>query len=316
MFSVKVPGDEDVSIKFKAKYDLSTSIFDSRGSPIDNNGKKIDIVRQGKKIIDLAPPGDIVKLPPGEYVVKVYSDNKLIGVKNIDLINDKNVKIVTKIESVIPTLVTWLILIFIVEILVLVFFKKISLNTFFKLLAMSLILLSLFHPWWALHATSNESFAEKTTEMFIVPQTMIDSIKYNQWTYLESATIPEIFTNFLGGLLLIVCSGFFLLGLSFIPNIIYKKRYSTILISSSVLFFILVSAAYVFGMSKLTELSLGHLQGSGVLDVILPDKTTVYMNANWGLGIGFYLVFLAAIIAIFAGVVDYLRKTKRIRINL
>jgi hypothetical protein len=106
-----------------------------------------------------------------------------------------------------------------------------------------------------------------------------------------------------------------LIGVSFIPNIVYKKRYSTILISASVVFLILVTAAYIFGMSKLTELSLGRLQGEGTLDVVLPDQTTVYMNANWGLGIGFYLVLSAALITLFAGIIDYLRKTKKIKLS-
>jgi hypothetical protein len=39
------------------------------------------------------------------------------------------------------------------------------------------------------------------------------------------------------------------------------------------------------------------------------------MNANWGLGLGFYLVLLAALIALFAGVVDFLRKTKKIKLS-
>ena len=178
---------------------------------------------------------------------------------------------------------------------------------------MSIILLSLFYPWWSLHATNDQPIVEKTTEMFIIPQTMIEQTSYSQETYIELATVPEIFISFLGGLLIIICSGIFLIGLSFIPNIVYKKRYSTILISASVLFFILVTLSYIFGTSKLTELSLGSLQGEGVLDVVLPDQTTVYMNANWGLGIGFYLVLLAVLITIFAGVIDYLKKLKKIK---
>ena len=94
--------------------------------------------------------------------------------------------------------------------IVFLIFKKISLNTFLKLLAMALILLSLFQPWWVLNASSDNPIAEKNTNMFIVPQAMIDRTTYNDKPYLELATIPELFTNFLGVLFLIVCSGFVL----------------------------------------------------------------------------------------------------------
>ena len=270
----------------------------------------MDVIREGKKIIDSADIEKIISLPPGQYTLKIYSKDGLIGLKNIELTNDKEVRIVTEIDSIIPTLATGLLIVFIGQLIFLLAIKKISLNTFLKALAMSLILIALFQPWWGQYSTSNDLNLKKSSEMFIVPQTMIEKLEYKQDTYLELSTIPEIFTNFLGGLLIIVCSGVFLIGLSFIPNLIYKKRYSAILISASVIFFTLVTAAYVFGMSKLTELSLGSLQGEGIIDVVLPDKTTAYMNATWGLGLGFYLVLIAGIITLAAGIIDYIRKTK------
>jgi len=313
MFHIKLPNVKYLDIKFRAKYDLSISLLDSRGSSIDLDGKKMTLFRDDIKIIDSAFVGDDISLPPGKYTVKIYYRGSLIGVKNINLITDKNIKVATKIESVIPLLVSGLVLVFIAEMILLLIFKKISLNTFLKLFAMSLIFLSLFYPWWSLYATNDQFIAEKKTEMFIIPQTMIEETSYNQTTYIELATVPEIFTSFLGGIIIIICSGLFLIGLSFIPNIVYKKRYSTILISASVLFFVLVTSAYTFGMSKLTELSLGSLQGDGILDVVLPDGITVYMKANWGLGIGFYLILFAVLITIFAGVIDYFKKIKKIK---
>ena len=61
-------------------------------------------------------------------------------------------------------------------------------------------------------------------------------------------------------------------------------------------------------MSRITELSLGSLQGRGTLEVVLPNQNIVNMDANWGLGIGFYLCVLSAVMALFAGVSDFIIK--------
>ena len=158
-----------------------------------------------------------------------------------------------------------------------------------------------------LNASSDEPIAEKNSVMFIVPQTMIDTFTYEDKTYLDLATIPELFTDFLGVLLLVVCSGFILLGVSFIPNIILKRRFSMILISASVLFLVLVAVAFSFGMSKICEIGLGSLQGTGLLNVVLPNDETAIMSSSWGLGIGFYLCVISALTVIVAGILDFLR---------
>jgi len=295
---------DSTTIGFTARFDLCTDLFDSRGNLIKDDNLKIDITRNGQTIYDSIEPNKIVSLPPGNYVINVHSDGELIGFKNIELTSDRDMQIVTVLEPILPVLITGIILVFIGEIFVFLIFKKISLNTFFKLLAMALIILSLFQPWWVLNASSNNPIAGKNTNLFIVPQAMIDRTTYNDKPYLELATIPELFTNFLGVLLLIVCSGFVLLGLSFIPNIFLRRRFSLLLISASILFFILVSGAFSLGMSKICEISLGSLQGEGAMNVVLPDGGNAAMSASWGLGIGFYLCIISALIATAAGLLD------------
>lgn len=307
--NINVPevGDS-TSIEFSAEYELVTELFDSQGNPISDGDKKVNIIRSGKVIYEAINPGKLLSLPPGEYTINIYLKGDLIGSKTIKLTNDKKVNIVTTIKSVLPSLVIGVVLVFILEIFILLIFKKISLNTFIKVLAMSLILLSLFQPWWVLNASSEHIVAEKNMEMFIVPQTMIESVVYNGEFQRDLATIPEMFTNFLGILLIIICSGFALMGISFIPNIILKKRYSKILIFASVSFLVLVATAFTFGMSKICELSLGNLKGEGILDVLLPSGETVYMNASWGMGFGFHLCILSALTVLSGGIIDYIRR--------
>ncbi len=302
--NIEVPSNKTINVEFNAKYSLETSLYDEFGNLLNNKGKTIDILHNEKKIYESISPSKEMYLPPGKYTVYAYSEGKLIGFKNIVLTNDKKIKIVTTIDSVIHTAIPILVLIFIAEIIVLLFFKKISLNSFLKLLAISLILLSLFQPWWFLDASSHNISAEKHSEMYLLPQTIIEKYEYNHSTYYELANIPSIFTDFLVFLSMIVIISLILMSLSSLPSILLKKRYSKILILASVFLLIFVTIAYHVGMSKITGLSLGSLQSSSVLDVVLPNYETVQMTATWRLGVGFYLCVSAALIGLTAGLSD------------
>ena len=294
------------SVDFAASYDLDVEIYDLRGNLL-RNGKKIEVIRNNKKVISSIQSDKTISLPPGKYTVNVYSDRDLVGSKIIELKNDKTAKIVTSIKTVIPTIVTGVIIVFIIQLLVLLAFKKISINTFLKLVAISLILVSVFQPWWVLHAVSNNPIAEKQSEMFVIPQTMIDTFTIEGETSFELATIPDVFTGFLGVLLLVVFAGVTLLGVSFIPNILMKRRFSRVLIYASILFLILVAFAFCFGMSQICKISLGSLQGEGMIDAIFPNGETVFMSTSWGLGIGFYICIFASLVAMVAGILDRLK---------
>ena len=307
--NVEIPNNDDsVCITFSAKYDLGVRLFDSYGNSIDDKEQKIKVVRQGEVIYDSINPGESISLPPGTYTIKAYSENELIASKTVLLTNNKEISIVTSLKSVLPTLFIGILIVLIVELFVLFLIKKISLNTFLKALSMALIIMSLFQPWWVLDASDEEGTAEKHTELIIDTRTMMENVVYEGKEYRDIATIPEVFTDFLGLLVIVVCSGFILLGISFIPNIVLKRRFSLSLIISSALFLILVAAAFCFGMSKITEISLGTLQGEGLLNVTLPSGETAYMSATWGMGNGFYLCIISALIVFIGGIIDYIRK--------
>jgi hypothetical protein len=306
---INLPEDGDsASIKFSATFNLGTVLFDTRGNQLEDTDLKYDIKRDGKILFQSISPDKVITLPPGKYTVDVYSDGRMVGFETVELTNDKEINIVTKIEPILPTLITGLILVFIIEIFVLIIFKRISLNVFLKLLAIALIVLSLIQPWWILNANSDNPLAERTSEMFIIPQKLVRTTTYEDQTYLELATLPKMFTDFVGTLLFIICSGIILVGLSFIPNILLKRRFSIGLISASIIFLILVSLAFSLGMSIICEISVGSLNGQGPLDIMLPNGETVIMSSSWGLGLGFYLCIISALILISTGVIDFLNK--------
>jgi len=308
---IDIPKDGDTAnIKFSALFDLNTKLLDSQGNLVQDEDLKIDVMRYGETLYESISSDKVLTLPPGEYIIKAHSNGKLVGKKIVDLSSNKDINIVTKIKPLLPTFVCGLVLVFIGEIVVLLLIKRFTLNTFLKLLALALVFLAIFQPWWTLNGHSSTPIADKNTEMFIVSGTMIEKVTYEEGTYLELATLPEIFTNFLGILLLIIYSGIILLSISFIPNILLRKRYFLVLISASIIFLLLVSFAYSYGMSKITELTLGGLYGEANLDVMLPNGETTSMVSSWGLGIGFYLCILSSIILFFAGFIDSLKEKK------
>ncbi len=305
--------DKEIDLDFDALYRLDIGILDSRGNKISEK-KNIEIFRKNKKISDCLEKNSHFFIPPGEYQIQVRSDGEIVGFKNIILTNDKDVKVVTKEKSVLPSLVILLTIIFIFEISFLLIFKKISLNTFLKIIAMSLILISIFQPWWCLDALNKDEGISKDTDVYIHPQIMIEKTTIDEEIHYDLSTIPDIFVDFLYILLIVSVSGFILIGISFIPNIFYKRRFAKVLIVASAMFLFIVSVAFIFGMSKITEFSLGSLIGNGELNVLLPTKENTQMQAHWGLGTGFYLCISAALIGFFGGIIDILKKRFNLKI--
>jgi hypothetical protein len=306
---IEVPKEgNNASIKFSAIFNLKTMLLDSRGNPIEGDNLRLNIKRRGFKIFESISHENVLTLPPGSYSIDVFSEGKHVGIKTIDLTSDKKIIIVTEVESIIPTLVIGIALVFIIEFFIVLLIKRITLNTFLKLLALALVIISLFQPWWVLNGNSDSINAEKTSEMFIVPQAMIESVTFDDTKYSELATVPEFFLEFIGILLFIIYSGVGLLILSFIPNILLKRRFFIFLITGSILFLILVVIAFSFGMLKLTELSLGSLYGEAIIDVSLPNGESIYMESSWGLANGFYLCTFSAVILILTGAIDFIRK--------
>ena len=305
--------DKEIDVDFNAVFRLDIKILDSSGNKISEE-KNIEIYRKNIDVTSELKKNTYVSMPPGKYQIRILSDGKIIGFKDFVLTNDKEVKVVTSIKSKLPLLVNILTLIFIVQMSLLFIFKKISLNTFLKILAMILILISIFQPWWSLDAVNKDLDTTKNTDVYIYSQVMIERITIDSEIHYDLSTVPDMFIDFLYLLLIILVSGFALMGFSFVPNIMFKRRYAKILIVASAIFLLIVSFAFVLGMSKITELSLGSLTGEGNLNVNLPTRENIQMNATWGLGTGFYLSISAALIGFFGGIIDFIKKKFNLKI--
>ena len=314
--SLYVPdvGDQ-ITMRFDFLTDLSFKLLSIRGEPYDDDTLDITIKRMGAIIYNELKSDETVEMPPGTYTINVYDKDHLIGSKSVALSYDSTISIVTTRSSVIGWVVILTALFIIIPCFLLGLFKRISLNTCLKLFVLGLVLISLVQPWWSFYATSENGIYEKNSNMYIFPQIMIEEYHENDQRFLTIATIPEIFTDFLFMLLMIIDSGIVLMLLSFLPNIILKKRFAIVLTVLSIIFVGIVAISFSLGMSRITELSLGSLQGNGLIDVELPSGSNVYMQANWGFGLGSYLVFFASLIALSTGIIDLFLSYRKKRKN-
>ena len=154
----------------------------------------------------------------------------------------------------------------------------------------------------------------KESDMYLFPQIMIEQYHEDNTRKLSIATIPEVFLDFLFTLSVIIGFGMVLMFLSFIPNILLKKRFAFLLAVISIVFVFIVVFSFYVGMSSITEISLGSIQGEGMIDVSIPSGEKVYMDASWGLGVGFYTILIAASISLGTAIYDIV-KSQRERLS-
>ena len=299
-----------IPLQFLAKQKLQVRVLTNRGEEIQSSDYMVRILRDNQKV-DTIPIDDPINLPPGTYVLSILNDdNELIGSDIVELTSDKIVPVVTVIPSVLYLVVTFTSIIFLAEIMLFFYFKKISLNTALKLVILGVVLVGIMQPWWTFYGESEDESITKTSEMYLYPSSMIEEYTIDHTQYLSLATIPSVFTDFVYTLLLIITGGLILLLLSFIPNMLLHKRFEFLLAASGVVFMLLVSAAFFIGMNQIAQLSLGNIQGTGMLPISPPYHHEVMVSASWGLGPGFFIVFFGAFIAVFAGILDYTQKHK------
>jgi len=121
-----------------------------------------------------------------------------------------------------------------------------------------------------------------------------------------------IFVDFLGKVVFVAYVACLLLGLSFISSKLGKKQYSFLLNLLGIILLIAIISMFYVGTSKVTEVSIGDVQGEGLLSISLEE--TVLMQSSWGFASGFYLVITSTILAmipLFSELKNYFTRQKK-----
>jgi len=293
MIQVPVDGDT-ISMVFSPTFQFSTTVYDARGNSLSDT--KIIIKREEKTLQDVTDEKGLTtfNLPGGMYTVKAYDDkNVVIGEKQIEISRDETAYIVTTKEPIYPMIMMVASILLIILGAVLILFKKISLKSFLKILSMAFIITALILPWWQLYGSYQS--IERTTNTYLIPQTMITTTIFENIQESELANIPAEFTMFLFAITIIVA-------VSCIPiagSILLRKHRKIVNISTFLGMFLLILSCGIFsyGFGELTKVGLGSLQGSGTLEILPPaSQEYVKIPASWGLSYGIFLVIAAIIL--------------------
>ena len=77
-------------MKFSAIFNVIVDLFDSKGNALVNDDIEFLILRANHSITRTKEKS--ITLPPARYTINAYLDDELIGVKSVELTNDKHVK--------------------------------------------------------------------------------------------------------------------------------------------------------------------------------------------------------------------------------
>ena len=299
---VTVPDSRNIiQIKFSAVFDLTIDLFDSKGNTLTDNDIKFKIFRDNQTVVETKE--NTVSLPPAQYTIKAYIKDEFIGVKQVELTNNKHLTFVTTLDSFLPVVLTVLLLVLFGFFVVLTLLKRFSLPSLLKCLAILLVILSFFQPWWMFIGSSTIPPAEKTTVMYVNPGVMIETRKYYGETSLNIAEMPDMFLMFLGAIVPLASLACLSLGLAILLKKIKKKQYAVLLSIAGVVLLCILLSSFYFGTTKLTETSIGAVQGESALAISI-ESEEVIMQSSWGFSTGFYCIFIAVIVAVIALLLD------------
>ncbi|MBN2600277.1 MAG: hypothetical protein JXA75_07030, partial [Candidatus Thermoplasmatota archaeon] len=306
---VTVPDtDGIVEMRFTAVYELIIDLYNAKGNALNDDDIEFNILRDGQNV--LTSNQRTFTLPPAHYTIQAHTKQNLIGEKDIELTNNRRVTFVTTLVSSLPTIFS----IFWIGVfgffLVLTIIKKFSISSLLKCLAILLILLSFFQPWWQFYGSSISPLAEMNTAMYVNPGVMIRTTIYEGKTSLNIAEMPDIFLMFLSAIIplaILAC-------LSLVVGIAFKKikkqQYAFLLYISGVILLCVLLPSFYFGTLKLTEASIGSIQGQDAITISIASEE-ILMQSSWGLSYGFYFVLIATIIAVSVLIYDIRTKLKK-----
>ena len=299
---VSIPDTKSpVEMKFSALFNLVIDLYDSKGNTLINNDIEFIIYRDNQTIERTKEKAII--LPPAHYIINAYLDEELIGIKPVDLTNDKHLTFVTLVESVFPLLLSMFFYILFACFVVLTLLRKFSVSSLLKSLAILLVILSFFQPWWAFTGTSSALPAKKTTALYVNPGMMIETKTYYGEVSLMLAEMPEMFLLLLVWIVPFAALACVSITIGIILRRTQKKNLGFILSIIGVVFLGILLAAFTYGTTRLIEASLGTVQGQELLSVSMGSED-ITMQSSWGFSIGFFIVCLAVIVAVIAIFLD------------
>ena len=285
-----------ITIKFPVEFPLNIQLFDTHG--VEIKATKLLFEREGKS--KSTQNTNETTLPPGIYHLKVFKDNKIIAMRDIEIFSSRTYRIITLYQPLYP------IIFFITSIIIITFvlydyYRRRHLSL--PLLIVAFSISSIILPWWTIHGSS--SSIDSSTNLFLLPLKLITITKTSSIAAGEISYLPDIFQLYVGSIPILMIIGMILL----ISNIWFKKN---IILFLSLIFFIVSISIFLIGVSLFAEIGVGGFMGSGNIPIVVPGGENIILYCNWGPNIGFLFSMLSVILLIFTTISSIRRSNKQI----
>ncbi len=293
--TINVDKDKEIHIPFPAEFPVLLNIMDSRGHDLTDTHLSISRGEVIKRF-DIKHSDVTIFLPPGEYQLKMFSDDTCIGYRTLSVSGEKTVDMVTGHEPLYPLIVLVILSIMLfIMILRWVFLHK---KNFLIITIMILLFTASFvFPWWEI--SGFDKGIETTTQLFVLPQIMITLYQTDQSLTGEISFLPDEFNLAMTMILVITITAILLLLiLEFLAQrTMVKKKIHLILSLVLFLAFVIVLSLFLFAIGQVSSFSVGGIFGSDMLDIGVPGENTIYtIHCEWGLGNGFYLYLIGVLL--------------------
>lgn len=288
---IEIDGDKTINIEFPAEYKVDFNVFNSYGMRVSNG--KITMTREGKSVsTNIKDSGDsVLSIPPGNYHMRLVSDNEEVGMQRVDVKGEKSLDLVTSQGSLLHSLILYIGIILII--FSFYYIWKYDAHKGLKILSIALIIISVFLPWWVL--TGESEITSTSSEAFLFPSSIVTLTRSNEVIGGDISIVNEDFTMILG-LLIMLISAF---SISIIINLIISDKFPRInklFMIAGIVLLLVVIVLFYFVMSQVTEIGVGSFSGEGDLNISIPGfQENEVLTCYWGPGFGFYLSILSFI---------------------
>lgn len=284
--------DTRVSVTFPAMYTADISILDTHGLSCQDTTLLVE--RDGKEKTYNDQSGSFqIEIPPGTYTTSVYQRDTLIGKRKLSVSTDSTQEYITNKEPIYP-LIVYVSLIGIAGLLTYYLYKKNLLFEILQFLPILILLASIISPWWFIQGSTNS--VETITHLFLLPAKLITVTSSSAFITGEQGYLPDLFITLIYAIISAIIVSSLLMILSFfIRN--KKKKMNLLLRILTTVFLLGTIGIFIFGMSTLSEISVGTLFGEGMLNVSVSGQAEyTEIPCTWGPGFGFYLLIISTLL--------------------
>jgi hypothetical protein len=302
-----IPSNDD-SLVFPAEFQVSFHVFDSRGTTLE--GMIVEMSRGGKTQESTSNGSRAVfSVPPGLYLVKVFSQGDVIGQRFLNVVGERSVDLITNQEPVFPLLVIAFACIFVIIGLAFVIKKKEPLY-FLLLLMVSVLMIALVFPWWSLQGSSADVRTSST--LYLIPLNLVSTTTTPQVIGGDLTFLPEVFTTIMMIIPIIAVIVGLLAVAVLVVKKINKKGWQILLMAMALVLLLGSLVLFIVAMSAFAEVGVGSFMGNGTIDISIQGlEVVVSVLCQWGPGIGFWLYVIAGLLLLSTLITHLYQKKKK-----